>query len=276
MEFPTTQVVAVPSCGVQPVRSYRAAFDDTLSQFDWNLLNSLNPETISATDDSESLERVLYSFVDSKFGAVERQFLPFPLSAKLYQMLQLGVDYLLRKQAKLLRQLAQRDAHIERLEHKVEKAIERLDTLPRTANTEVTVVHSCPVCSRAFKAILYLDKHISKCHPQQVDAWRALREGRPYGVSKAFADLHMDIDHLRACVTRQEFEERREIAVNGPDLGRMPRPRGRRVPAARAGPPGRVTGGVCCQPSALRKEFVGGLGERPLAGSSASSETESG
>jgi hypothetical protein len=192
---------------------HTARFDDTLAQFDWNLVNRLNPDTVEATQDSESLEQVLYSFVDSKFGAVERQFLPFPLSATFYRLLQLGTDYLLKKLMKAQRQLSQKDREIEGLREKVARSVEALDRVPRMVNTELAVVHSCQVCSRGFKAILYLDRHIPKCHPDVRDAWQSLRDGQPYGLSLELANLQTDIGHLRGCLTRQQLAEREEGAA---------------------------------------------------------------
>jgi hypothetical protein len=251
----TVQYAAIPSCGPRPsFEIHTANFDDTLHQFDWNLVNHLNVESIKATGDSDSLEKLLYSFVDSRFGAVERQFLPFPLSAKFYQLLQLGIDYLLTKLRKNQRQVAQRDLEIEYLKHKLEKSIDRLDSLPKFANCDVKVVHSCPVCSRAFKAMLYLDKHIGKCHPEHGDAWRALRHNELFGVAKAFTELHQDIDHLRACITRQDLCA--EPPVDHPDCDRMPiQPKPWR-PHQRD-PSGRIAGFSGIEPGGSRRSFLG-------------------
>jgi hypothetical protein len=250
---PNTQFVANPSCGAPPFFTvHTARFDDTFAQFDWNLINRLNPETVEATQDSESLEKVLYSFVDSKFGAVERQFLPFPLSAKFYRLLQMGVDYLLKKFTKAQRQLSQKDKEIERMREKVERSIEALDRVPRMANTDVSIVHSCPVCSRAFKALLYVDNHMTKCHPEFLDAWRALRDGRPYGLSKAVQDLHDDIGHLRSCLTRQELEAKKPPPVSD----RWPRPKPLPQKAKPIDASGKVVESRAIAPSAKLRTFV--------------------
>lgn len=258
MYYPKTHCVATPSCGAQPMDTYQAAFDNTLNQFDWNLLNRTNLATVQATNDTETMEKILYSFADSKFGPVERQFLPFPLSAKLYHALQLGVDYLMRRHTKLQRQLAEKDKQIEYLTHKLQKSFDRLDKMPRTSQCDVTVVHSCPVCQRAFKALLFLDKHMLKYHPKEVDAWKALREGQPYGVTKAFEELHQDIDHLRACITRQGYEERRKIRRNDPNVDKMPGPRKKKQPQPQQGfdPSGRVVETTQVKPMAYRRNFV--------------------
>ena len=276
MQFPVSQCAAVPSCGAQPFNTYQAAFDNTLNQFDWNFLHRINPETIEATQDSESLEKIIYSFADSQFGPVERQFLPFPSSAKFYRTLQLGVDYLLKKQAKLQRQLKQKDNEIQYLTHKLQKSVECLDRMPRNTISEVSIAHSCPVCSRAFKALFYLDKHIVKCHPEQIDAWKALREGQPYGVSKAFAELHQDIDHLRACITRQGYEERREILRNDPNVGKFPGPGPQPAPKPVAtSTTGKIVETKEIKPMAYRRNFPGDPTE-PKKPAISISESESG
>jgi hypothetical protein len=231
---------------------HTARFDDTLAQFDWNLVNRLNPETVEATQDSESLEKVLYSFVDSKFGAVERQFLPFPLSAKFYRLLQLGTDYLLKKLTKVQRQLSQKDKEIGRMREKVERSIEALDRVPRMANTDVSIVHSCPVCSRAFKAVLYLDNHMTKCHPDLLDAWRCLREGHPYGLSKALQDLQQDVGHLRSCLTRQELAS--QPPTTGP--GRWPHARPVQQKTRRVDSSGRIVGSHGIDPAPNSRTFI--------------------
>lgn len=206
-QYPDTHLVQQPSTGPAPMyQVHTASFDNNLNQFDWNLLNRTNLESMEATNDTETLENLIYSFVDSKYGAVERQFLPFPLSAKFYATLQMGMDYLLKREKKLQRQMLQQKKEIEYLQHKLAKSCERLDTMPRMTNAEVSVVHSCPVCQRAFKAVLYLDKHIKKAHPEMDDAWNALRNKKPYGLNHAFMELHQDIDHLRSCITRQTHE----------------------------------------------------------------------
>jgi hypothetical protein len=247
-----SQFVATPSCGAPPLfETYTAGIDDTLQQFDWNLVNRLHPDTIRATQDTESLDKLLYSFVDSKYGAVERQFLPFPLSAKFFQLLQIGVDYLLRKLTKTQKQVSQKETEIEYLRHKLEKSVERLDSLPKFTNSEVKVVHSCPVCSRAFKAMLYLDKHVRKCHANQMDAWHALRNDEPYGISIAFKELHQDIDHLRSCITRQDLHTDPPRTSNEmPVFAHKPKQKG-------IGTPGRITGGTGIEPRFNRKDFMG-------------------
>jgi hypothetical protein len=236
---------------------HTANFDDALQQFDWNLVNRLNPAAIEATQDSDSLEKLIYSFVDSKFGAVERQFLPFPLSAKFYHLLQLGTDYLLKKIMKLQQNLKKKDEEIQYLAHKLEKTVQVMDALPRIATREVSVVHSCPVCQRAFRALLFLDKHVKKCHPMEHDAWVALRNQIPYGLSRAVRELNEDVTGLRASVTRQEWNQpsdRRD------ELTKMP---GRRRDAVKSpknadhsASPGSVTGTVSVEPLANRRDFV--------------------
>jgi hypothetical protein len=252
------QTVAMPSCGAPPhFEVHTASFDNTLYQFDWNLVNRLNPEVVEGMNDTESLEKILYSFVDSKYGAVERQLLPFPLSAKFYRLLQLGTDYLLKKLVKTQRQVAQKDKEIDYLRHKLEKSIEAFDRVPRLANADVTIAHSCPVCSRAFKALLYLDKHMTQCHPESVDAWRCLREGRPYGLAKALQELHQDVGHLRSCLTRQDLSACHE-PDNRDGFDRMPGPRppSRRKSGPRPpGGPGKFVGATAVEPGANRRNF---------------------
>jgi predicted metal-binding protein len=269
-----TQIVATPSCGVPPhFEVHTANFDNTLYQFDWNLVNRLTPEVVEGMHDTESLEKVLYSFVDSKYGAVEQQFLPFPLSAKFYRLLQLGTDYLLKKLAVTQRQVGQKDKEIDYLRHKLEKSIEALDRVPRVANADVTLAHSCPVCSRAFKALLYLDKHMTQCHPELVDAWRCLRERRPYGLAKALQELHQDVGHLRSCLTRQDLPK---CCAHQDGFDRMPRsgpPGGRKGGTRPVGGTGRFMGVTEVQPGANRRNF---FLDDPLLYADSSLSTEAG
>ena len=63
-------------------------------------LNSLNPEFIEETKDFEPLEKIIYSLIDSKYGSVERQFLPFPISRKFFEIMKLSVKYLIKENSK--------------------------------------------------------------------------------------------------------------------------------------------------------------------------------
>ena len=202
------QFIQTPSCGPPPLfEVHTGEFDNTLNQLDWNLINRTNVEYIKATSDSEALEQIIHSFVDSKFGAVERQFLPFPLSRKLYELLQLSVHYLLKKQTKIQQQMKQKDLEIEYLRHKIDKFY---SAIPKMPSHDVSVVHSCPVCNKAYKSFYHLDKHMHKFHIDMLDAWNALRNKQPYGASLAIQELQFEINHLRECVTRQEFASKQE------------------------------------------------------------------
>lgn len=242
--------IQVPSCGAPPqYEIHTANFDNTLYQFDWNLVNRMNPEYIKATGETSDLEKLIYSFVDSKFGAVERQFLPFPLSAKFYELLQIGFDYVLKKQTKLQQQLKKKDEEIEYLRHKLEKSLE---TIPKFVGRDVSIVHSCPVCNKAFKSFYHLDKHINKTHGDLKDAWNALRNQQPYGAPVAFEELHQEINHLRECITRQElvsFEKPK------PKREKMPGPQ-KEKKQTQTVDPGRIVESTCIQPFRYRSDFI--------------------
>lgn len=250
--------VQVPSCGAPPnYEIHTANFDNTLYQFDWNLVNRMNPEYIKATGETNELEKLIYSFVDSRFGAVERQFLPFPLSAKFYELLQLGFDYVLKKQTKLQQQLKKKDEEIEYLRHKIEKT---LDTIPKFVGHDVSIVHSCPVCKKAFKSFYHLDKHINKTHIDLREAWNALRNQKPYGAPVAFEELHQEINHLRECITRQELAS---IDLMNQKSSQRENPRRESLPTSQKTnkpkqtvDPGRIVESTCIQPLRYRSDFI--------------------
>jgi hypothetical protein len=78
-----------------------------------------------------------------RYGAVQQQLLPFPLSAKFYRLLQLGTNYLIKSLLTTQRQLGQTNKEIDCLRHMLEKSIEALDRVPRVANADVAIAHSC-------------------------------------------------------------------------------------------------------------------------------------
>ncbi|OHS93608.1 hypothetical protein TRFO_40114 [Tritrichomonas foetus] len=245
------QYVQTPSCGAPPnYQVHTGEFDNTLYQLDWNLINRTNPEYIRTTGDTETLEKIICSFSDSKFGAVERQFLPFPLSAKFYELIQLSMNYLLKKQTKLQQQLKQKDQEIEYLRHKLEKSYE---TIPKFVGRDVSVVHSCPVCNKAFKSFYHLDKHVKKYHLNLLDAWNSLRNNQPYGAKFEFQELQHEINHLRECITRQEYFARVE-PQNPPEM--FPgKANAKKKPSGNGGE-GRITESTGVQPRAFRSDFL--------------------
>lgn len=249
------QFAQIPSCGAPPnYEMITANFDDTLYQFDWNLLNRMNLEYVKATQDPEDLEKLIYSFTDSHYGAVERQFLPFPLSKKLYEMLQLGFDYLLRKQTKLQKELKVKNEEIKYLRHKLEKSLE---TIPKFVGTDVKVVHTCPVCNKAYKSFYHLDKHMNKAHTYMCDAWNALRNKQPYGASLEFRELQTEIDHLRGYVTKQNLEENsiHPITQREKMSGKQP-PKKSNQKGDQKIDPGHISESICVQPRRYKCDFI--------------------
>ena len=199
-------VSQTPSCGYAAMQeAYNPKLQDTVHQFDWNLLNSMNPEFIYETKDNESLEKIIYSLMDSNYGRVEQQFLPFPLSRKFFEIMKLSVKYLMKEISKTKQQMKDKDNEIAYLKHKFEKQITKLDAMNRPKSVDVTVVHSCPKCHRAFKALTYLDKHMKKEHLDILDAWVSLREGTPYGAARELKQLKDEVEDLRMCLNRQEI-----------------------------------------------------------------------
>ena len=212
----------------------------------------MNPDFIRATGETNDLEKLIYSFADSRFGAVERQFMPFPLSAKFYELLQLGVNYMLKKQTKLQQQLKQKDEEIEYLRHKIEKS---LGTIPKFVGRDVSIVHSCPVCKKAFKSFYHLDKHINKAHVNLKDAWNALRNEQPYGAPVAFEELHQEINHLRECITRQELAALDLMDQKKEQKEKLPGPQKVKKSSLTVDP-GRIVESKCVQPLRYRSDFI--------------------
>lgn len=187
---------------------FKPKLDDTAYQFDWTYLNSLNADVLRESNNEETYENIIHSYIDAKFGNVEMQFFPFPLSRKFFEIMQLSIRFLVNKIMKLNNTIKMKNDEIEYMRHKYAKTIQKVDSLPQTILAkDVVPVHSCPVCGRFFKAMMYLDKHFNKEHLEYTDAWSALRHNTPYGVSREAAMMRNDIDDIRACVTRQNLEE---------------------------------------------------------------------
>lgn len=217
--FGNMYVTQTPTCGCPPqYQGVSPPILQSIHQFDWNYLNSLNTEFIRESRDYNTLEKFAYMFADSDYTAVDQQFLPFPLSKKFFEITHDSVKLLFRRIRELQNRIKEQDKEIKYMRHKFEKATKKIDNLSLKQNPfppppvaysstkeAAIVVHSCPCCGRAFRSIQYLDKHVIKEHRHICEAWLAIREGKPYGTTHELKSLKNDVEDLRACLTRQNI-----------------------------------------------------------------------
>lgn len=212
-------VTQTPTCGCPPqYQGVSPTISQSIHQFDWNYLNSLNTEFIREAHDYSTLEKYAYMFADSEYTAVDQQFLPFPLSRKFFEISHDSIKYLFKQIRELQNKLKYKEKEIEYMKHKFEKATKKIDNLSynrnpfppppiaySTTQEAAIIVHTCPCCGRAFRSLQFLDKHIIKEHRHISEAWLSIREGKPYGTSHELKSLKNDVEDLRACLTRQNI-----------------------------------------------------------------------
>ena len=196
----------IPSISMPQFEAEKHNFWKNPNQFNWQLLNDINPDFIRQKQDTEIMDQLIYSFVDSEFGAVERQFLPFPLSAKFFYTFQVCINYLLNKQQKTERKLKESQKYAEKLEHKLENVYVQMDEIAqKSPPSEIKIVHSCPICLKAYKSLAYLDKHIQNFHTNQTELWAALRSGKSYEIHQELEEMRNNLKDIQANIIRQNF-----------------------------------------------------------------------
>jgi len=192
----------------------------SVEQFDWNYLNSLSVDYLEEFEDSEAIENVICSFVDSRFGKVERQLFVHPLSVKLYRILQICLRFMIKKQQKLGSECKGKSKEIHEMQRKLEKTITKLEEISISRVSSHTIVFCCPVCQKAFKSMMHQDKHIEKHHPEHLEAWVSMRQNKSYGAKRNIEELQKEIDEIRASVVKQNIKSvtkkrKEEIVSNG-------------------------------------------------------------
>jgi hypothetical protein len=177
---------------------------------DWSLISSVSPEQVCESNDIDTLEAVIATFVRAEFTQTEAQMMPHPQTAKLFRLLQLGMHHLLDCQQQLQTDLAAAEGSAASLRAKVQSVSASL------SHARAQVAHSesaekCLVCGKKFRTIVYLDEHVSRRHAALVPAWRALRSGQV----QALDDVMEHIDELRRAVaqTNHALKVRAEPAV---------------------------------------------------------------
>ena len=172
--------------------------NDNISQFDWNFLNIINYDIIKESNDYDSLEKIIYSFVDSNFGQVETKFLPHPISEKFYKILQLSINYLLKQNQKILKEKKRIEKENQNLKLKLQNIIEKYEKFTFNSVQNLNIVFSCPICEKLFKSNLYLDKHIKKEHSDKFQFWLSFKKNEKIPYKEDIESIQKELDIIRS------------------------------------------------------------------------------
>lgn len=195
----------IPMVGDEPVFRVKAPNHRQVEVFadlpenggiDWNLIGSIDPQSLEASGDIATLEQVLMNFSEAKFTIAEAHLLPNPLAAKLFAILQIGVRQLSMTQQSLLQQLKEEKAESMKYKH----ALKHLSK--RQEKSKFPTLEKCPICGRFFKTMEFLDGHIDRRHSSLYSAWMSIRTGKPLG----YDGLNDELNVLRKAITQTRDE----------------------------------------------------------------------
>ncbi|EAX89423.1 hypothetical protein TVAG_211730 [Trichomonas vaginalis G3] len=149
------------------------------SSIDWSLIKELDPDVIRRNKDSSKVKDFISAFQTFTINQSDTKSFNNPLSARLFCLLQVSIDYLFHQHHQLIKMVEKKNAKYNRLskkykilEESYQKSKELIESLRGSHET-------CPVCQRRFKGTVYLDNHFRRKHPDLVPAWNSIRTQTP-------------------------------------------------------------------------------------------------
>lgn len=164
---------------------------------DWGLIQKLDPKMLHETRDYDTFQEFVNAFVHWTFNQRDQQIFSNSIVLKLFMLIQETVRYMFDCQKELkdkIRVLQESRCDSKRQVKTLQKIIDNKETLLKKSYRDYD---KCPLCSKKFKNISYLDNHISKYHNEHMDAWRSIRINKPLDSKKEVSKLEMELDTLK-------------------------------------------------------------------------------
>ena len=202
---------------------------DSAGNIDWNLVKESEPSLIRKLRDVDALQPLMDCFLNAK---IDPTALSHPLAPRLFQLLQVSIEYLLSSQKELTVRLEKTEAECKKLKGQLqiaknsqrkakaayESRSEELDKARELIEKLRLPSEACPTCGKKFRAGEFLDQHYAKKHPTLESYWRAIRTSAPVmvaqedirGLIKEIKELKKETNerHGRA---RRRFEDAKRV-----------------------------------------------------------------
>lgn len=173
---------------------------------DWEFINSCDPVMIYETQDFDSIQLFISSFMNSKLTHPDKKILSHPLSVKLIQLLQLTIQYMYSCQQEL-------SSTIDELNDKNKIYKQKIQLLVKEQNRSAVLLRDayqdfekCPVCGKKYKTIKHVDQHMQKNHKEHLLAWKSLRINNPIDPSQRVKELQDEITLLKDLIKKQNSQ----------------------------------------------------------------------
>ncbi|OHS93059.1 hypothetical protein TRFO_12072 [Tritrichomonas foetus] len=138
---------------------------------DWELIENVNPTKLCQKDGLKTMKTIAYQFITMKSVPLRNS----KLVIKLLQILQVIIEFFLKK-----KDVFESDAnpYDRSLNYMFDDSnlSNSYNNVYNQNNHKVIIGVQCPLCSKLFKSIHYVDKHIGKVHPNIFHIWENLRK----------------------------------------------------------------------------------------------------
>ena len=196
---------------------------DSAGNIDWNLVKESDPSLIRKLRDVDALQPLMDCFLDAR---VDTTALSHPLAPRLFQLMQVSIEYLLTSQKELTTRLDKAETECKKLKNQLQVAkssqrkakaayqsrSEELDKARELIEKLRLPSETCPTCGKKFKAGEFLDQHYAKKHPSLESYWRAIRTSAPVMVAQEdIRGLIKEIKELKKETTERHGRARRRF-----------------------------------------------------------------
>lgn len=170
---------------------------------DWRFVNSIDVGMMKETQDVNTMQDMVNSFMASQLNKTDRNILTNPLAFRLVSILQVIIKYMFDCQDQLKHKVHELEDDVSFYKHKIklmQKAQDESSELLRDAYHDF---EKCPVCGKKFKAMRYVDRHMESVHKMHLYAWKSLRVDRPIDPKSKVKALEDEIAMLREAMNEQ-------------------------------------------------------------------------
>lgn len=142
---------------------------------DWNLVSILDPAIIQKVRDYDSLQKVVTNFLAANFTPNCSKIITNPLALRLCQLLQLGFQFMDESQRELKKIVDNDAVYKQKMIAALKKLKIKLNQTEEKLKIKSIPYDKCPICSKKFKSLDYVDKHIITKHEELADCWECIR-----------------------------------------------------------------------------------------------------
>lgn len=142
---------------------------------DWNLISVLDPEIIRRVKDIDSLQKLITHFCCANFTPGCSKILSHPLSLRLCQLLQIGIQTMNDGQEQLKKVITDNKETVSKINHAAKKLKSKLEQTENKLKQKSVPYDKCPVCQKKFSNLDYVDRHMLNRHNELSECWDCLR-----------------------------------------------------------------------------------------------------